>query len=100
MKGGAFMNPLFADILKKMLDFPKKIRHLIISSVQFSSVQFSSVQFSSVQFSSVQFSSVQFSSVQFSSVQFSSVTRGTPSLCKIQQSLFIILRRSFSAIAL
>ena len=74
MKGGAFMN-FYANIMKEMLDFPKKIRHLIISSVQFSSVQ-------------------------FSSVQFSSVTRGTPSLCKIQQSLFIILRRSFSAIAL
>jgi len=46
MKGGAFMNPLFGDILKRMLDFSKEIRHLIISSVQFSSVQFSSVQFS------------------------------------------------------
>ncbi len=51
---------LSANILKKMLDLPKKIRHLIISSVQFSSVQFSSVQFSSVQSPEVRPHSVKF----------------------------------------
>jgi len=34
MKGGAFMN-FYANIMKKMLDFPKKIRHLTARSLIF-----------------------------------------------------------------